>query len=81
VAKTVPIRPRRTVLYVPGSNARALAKAENLPVDCVILDLEDSVIPEAKAEARVQARGALIRTLRNKRNRRAYQRGHHRLVA
>jgi citrate lyase subunit beta / citryl-CoA lyase len=59
VAKPVPSRPRRTVLYVPGSNARALAKAENLPVDCVILDLEDSVIPEAKAEARVQALGAL----------------------
>jgi citrate lyase subunit beta/citryl-CoA lyase len=48
------IRPRRTVLYVPGTNSRALDKARTLPVDAVILDLEDSVAPEAKAAARAQ---------------------------
>ena len=46
------IRPRRSVLYMPGSNARAIAKARTLPVDAVILDLEDAVAPEAKAQAR-----------------------------
>ena len=46
------IRPRRSVLYVPGTNARALEKAATLPVDAVILDLEDSVAPEAKEAAR-----------------------------
>jgi citrate lyase subunit beta/citryl-CoA lyase len=45
-------RPRRSVLYMPGSNARAIEKARTLPVDGVILDLEDSVAPEAKAAAR-----------------------------
>jgi len=48
------IRPRRSVLYMPGSNARALEKAKTLPVDGVILDLEDSVAPEAKEAARQQ---------------------------
>lgn len=48
------IRPRRSVLYVPGINARALEKAQGLPVDCLIIDLEDSVAPDAKAEARAQ---------------------------
>src|SRR5207344_193250 len=48
------IRPRRSVLYMPGSNARALDKAKTLPVDGVILDLEDSVAPEAKETARQQ---------------------------
>jgi citrate lyase subunit beta / citryl-CoA lyase len=48
------IRPRRSVLYMPGSNARALDKAKTLPVDGVILDLEDSVAPEAKEAARQQ---------------------------
>jgi citrate lyase subunit beta/citryl-CoA lyase len=48
------IRPRRSVLFMPGSNARALDKARNLPADGVILDLEDSVAPEAKALARDQ---------------------------
>ena len=48
------IRPRRSVLYVPGSNARAIEKAHSLPVDAVILDLEDSVAPEAKAGARAR---------------------------
>ena len=49
------IRPRRSVLYMPGSNARAIEKARTLPVDAVILDLEDSVAPEAKVAARQQA--------------------------
>jgi citrate lyase subunit beta / citryl-CoA lyase len=49
------IRPRRSVLYMPASNARALEKARNLAVDGVILDLEDSVAPDAKVEARQAA--------------------------
>src|SRR5229473_7954403 len=48
------IRPRRSLLFMPGSNARALEKARNLPADGIILDLEDSVAPEAKAVARDQ---------------------------
>jgi citrate lyase subunit beta/citryl-CoA lyase len=51
---TMTIRPRRSVLYMPGSNARALEKARGLPADCLILDLEDAVAPEAKAEARAR---------------------------
>ena len=47
-------RPRRSVLYMPGSNARAIEKARTLPVDGVILDLEDAVAPEAKEQARKQ---------------------------
>ena len=47
-------RPRRSVLYMPGSNARALEKAKTLPADGVILDLEDAVAPEAKETARRQ---------------------------
>lgn len=47
-----PIRPRRSVLYMPGANDRALEKARSLPADAVILDLEDSVAPDAKVEAR-----------------------------
>ena len=46
------VRPRRSVLYMPGANERALAKAEGLPADALILDLEDAVAPDAKAEAR-----------------------------
>jgi len=45
-------RPRRSVLYVPGSNIRALEKARNLPVDSLIFDLEDAVAPQVKAHAR-----------------------------
>jgi citrate lyase subunit beta/citryl-CoA lyase len=48
-------RPRRSALYLPGSNARAIEKARSLPCDVVILDLEDSVGPDAKAEARALA--------------------------
>src|SRR5207253_10799947 len=47
-----PIRPRRSVLYMPGSNARALEKAKTLAADGVILDLEDAVAPDAKVTAR-----------------------------
>jgi citrate lyase subunit beta / citryl-CoA lyase len=46
------LRPRRSVLYMPGANERALTKAEGLPADALILDLEDAVAPDAKAEAR-----------------------------
>jgi citrate lyase subunit beta/citryl-CoA lyase len=46
------VRPRRSVLYMPGSNSRALEKARELPADGLILDLEDAVAPEAKAQAR-----------------------------
>ena len=45
-------RPRRSVLYMPGSNPRALEKARELPADALILDLEDSVAPDAKAQGR-----------------------------
>ena len=48
-------RPRRSALYLPASNAKALAKARTLPCDVVILDLEDAVAPEFKAEARAAA--------------------------
>jgi citrate lyase subunit beta/citryl-CoA lyase len=54
------IRPRRSVLYMPGSNARAIEKARTLPADAVILDLEDSVAPDAKAAARKQVLDAVI---------------------
>jgi citrate lyase subunit beta/citryl-CoA lyase len=46
--------PRRSVLYMPGSNARALEKARSLPADALILDLEDAVAPDAKETARAQ---------------------------
>jgi citrate lyase subunit beta/citryl-CoA lyase len=53
------IRPRRSVLFMPGSNARALDKARNLPADGIILDIEDSVAPDAKALAREQIEKAV----------------------
>ena len=53
------IRPRRSVLYMPGSNARAMEKAKTLAVDGVILDLEDAVAPDAKASARGQVVAAV----------------------
>ena len=53
------IRPRRSVLYMPGSNARALEKAKTLPADALILDLEDAVAPDAKAHARDQVCAAV----------------------
>ncbi|WP_313621685.1 CoA ester lyase [Achromobacter sp.] len=53
------IRPRRSVLYMPGANARALAKARTLDADALILDLEDAVAPDAKGLAREQVAAAL----------------------
>lgn len=49
------VRPRRSVLYMPSSNARALEKAKTLAADGLILDLEDAVAPDAKVEARKMA--------------------------
>jgi citrate lyase subunit beta/citryl-CoA lyase len=49
-----PNRPRRSCLYIPGVNAKALEKAKGIPADVVLLDLEDSVAPEAKEGAREQ---------------------------
>lgn len=53
-------RPRRSVLYIPGSNARALEKARELPADTLIFDLEDAVAPDQKDMARRQVREILI---------------------
>ena len=53
-------RPRRSVLYMPGANTRALEKAKSLPADSLILDLEDAVAPDAKAQARENIRAALV---------------------
>ena len=53
------IRPRRSVLYMPGSNARALEKGRSLAADALILDLEDAVAPDAKEMARQQICAAL----------------------
>lgn len=52
-------RPRRSVLYMPSSNERALEKAKTLPVDALILDLEDAVAPDAKEAARENACAAV----------------------
>lgn len=54
-----PLRPRRSALYMPAGNPRAIEKARTLPADVVILDLEDSVAPDAKIEARALAAEAL----------------------
>lgn len=56
---TANARPRRSVLYIPGSNARALQKAATLPADCLVLDLEDAVAPEAKESARQRVSDAV----------------------
>ena len=56
---TKQFRPRRSVLYMPGSNARVLEKARELPADCLIFDLEDAVAPEAKESARDQVVAAV----------------------
>ena len=53
------IRPRRSLLYMPGSNPRALDKARSLPADGLILDMEDAVAPESKQLAREQIVAAL----------------------
>jgi citrate lyase subunit beta/citryl-CoA lyase len=52
---TTPARPRRSALYMPASNAKAIEKARTLACDVIILDLEDAVAPEAKDLAREQA--------------------------
>jgi citrate lyase subunit beta/citryl-CoA lyase len=54
------IRVRRSVLYMPGANERALEKAKSLDADALILDLEDAVAPEAKAEARERVCGLVL---------------------
>ncbi|MBA4206139.1 HpcH/HpaI aldolase/citrate lyase family protein [Pannonibacter phragmitetus] len=51
---TASFKPRRSALYMPGSNGRALEKARSLGVDCLLLDLEDAVAPDAKEAARQQ---------------------------
>jgi len=56
---TASIRPRRSVLYMPGSNPRALEKARTLPADGLIFDLEDAVAPDAK----IAARGLILEAL------------------
>ncbi|MGB3159112.1 MAG: aldolase/citrate lyase family protein, partial [Candidatus Microthrix parvicella] len=56
---TEALRPRRSVLYMPGANTRALEKARGLSADSLILDLEDAVAPDAKAEARDNVVAAL----------------------
>jgi citrate lyase subunit beta/citryl-CoA lyase len=53
------VRPRRSVLFMPGSNARALEKARTLKADALILDLEDAVAPDAKETARAQVCAAV----------------------
>ncbi len=52
-------RPRRSVLYMPATNTRAVEKARSLPVDGIALDLEDSIAPEKKEEARAAAASAI----------------------
>lgn len=53
------MRPRRSVLYMPGANARAMQKAQQLACDTIIFDLEDAVAPTAKDAARAQVIAAL----------------------
>jgi citrate lyase subunit beta/citryl-CoA lyase len=54
----VSLRPRRSVLYMPAANERALEKAKTIPADALILDLEDAVAPDAKEAARANAAAA-----------------------
>lgn len=61
------MQPLRSALYMPGANARALDKARGLPTDAVIMDLEDSVAPEAKVEARARVCDALQQGVYGKR--------------
>jgi citrate lyase subunit beta / citryl-CoA lyase len=53
------LRPRRSVLYMPSSNAKALDKAKSIPCDAIIFDLEDAVAPDAKPDARGAAAAAV----------------------
>jgi len=59
VAQFDPTRPRRSALYMPGANARALEKARTLDADTLLFDLEDAVAPDAKQMAREQVRAAV----------------------
>jgi len=56
---TAPIRPRRSLLFMPGANTRALEKSRELPADGLIFDLEDAVAPDAKDAARASVAAAL----------------------
>lgn len=58
---TTTARPTRSWMFVPGSSDRFLAKAATSSADCVLLDLEDGVLPERKAEARAMVAAALVR--------------------
>ncbi|MDQ3542336.1 MAG: aldolase/citrate lyase family protein, partial [Actinomycetota bacterium] len=53
------LHPRRSVLYMPAANERALEKAKSIPCDAIIFDLEDAVAPDAKPLARAQAVAAV----------------------
>ncbi|MDO4716562.1 MAG: aldolase/citrate lyase family protein, partial [Propionibacteriaceae bacterium] len=53
------VRPRRTILAVPGSSDRFIEKSRTQPVDAVFLDLEDAVAPAAKVESRSRIVAAL----------------------
>src|ERR1700720_3239885 len=55
------LRPRRSVLFMPGANPRALEKARGLPADGLIFDLEDAVAPDGKDDARASV-AAMLRT-------------------
>jgi citrate lyase subunit beta / citryl-CoA lyase len=55
----LPIRPRRSALYMPGANPRALQKGRTVPADCLIMDIEDGVLPVNKAAARENILAAL----------------------
>ena len=52
MSATPVIRPRRSVLYMPGANERAVEKAKGLAADAIIFDLEDATAPDAKVDAR-----------------------------
>jgi citrate lyase subunit beta/citryl-CoA lyase len=55
----VPIRPRRSLLFMPGANTRALEKSRELPADGLIFDLEDAVAPDSKEAARAAVKAAV----------------------
>ncbi len=59
------LRPRRSVLYMPAANDRALEKAQSIPADAIIFDLEDAVAPDAKPGSSWQgSRCGAVRPLR-----------------
>ncbi len=58
-------KPQRSVLYLPGSNLKAIAKARTLPADMIVMDLEDAVAPDAKVTARSQVLGSLAEGFKN----------------